>query len=92
MVAFIWSTGSGKTTACKHILFNEFLVGIKLLIADPEAEYIEFARNLRGNVIDLSGIHRYNVLAVEKGIVTFAGVQSGYGYDINPKGYIYSEY
>lgn len=29
--------------------------------------------------IDLSGIHRDNVLAVEKGKVTFAGVQNGYG-------------
>lgn len=29
--------------------------------------------------IDLSGIHRDNVLAVEKGTVTFAGVQNGYG-------------
>ena len=29
--------------------------------------------------IDLSGIHRDNVLAVEKGEVVFAGVQNGYG-------------
>ena len=29
--------------------------------------------------IDLSGLHRDNVLAVEKGIVTFAGVQNSYG-------------
>ncbi len=29
--------------------------------------------------IDLSGMHRDNVLAVEKGEVVFAGVQSGYG-------------
>ncbi len=29
--------------------------------------------------IDLSGVHRDNVLAVEKGTVTFAGVQNGYG-------------
>lgn len=29
--------------------------------------------------IDLSGLHRDNVLAVEKGVVTFAGVQNGYG-------------
>ena len=29
--------------------------------------------------IDLSGIHRDNVLAVEKGIVVFAGAQKGYG-------------
>lgn len=29
--------------------------------------------------IDLSGLHRDNVLAVEKGIVIFAGTQNGYG-------------
>lgn len=29
--------------------------------------------------IDLSGIHRDNVLAVENGVVTFAGIQGGYG-------------
>ncbi len=29
--------------------------------------------------IDLSGIHRDNVLAVEKGEVVFAGIQKGYG-------------
>lgn len=29
--------------------------------------------------IDLSGLHRDNVLAVESGIVTFAGVQNSYG-------------
>lgn len=29
--------------------------------------------------IDLCGIHRDNVLAVENGIVTFAGVQNGFG-------------
>lgn len=29
--------------------------------------------------IDMSGVHRDNVLAVEKGIITFAGVQNGYG-------------
>lgn len=29
--------------------------------------------------IDLSGIHRDNVLAVEKGIVVFVGVKNGYG-------------
>ena len=29
--------------------------------------------------IDLCGIHRDNVLAVENGVVTFAGVQNGFG-------------
>ena len=54
-MVIIGESGSGKTTACKHILFNEFLIGTKLLIADPEAEYVEFAKKLKGNVINLSG-------------------------------------
>ena len=54
-MVIIGESGSGKTTACKHILFNEFLIGTKLLIMDPEAEYVNFAKSLRGNVIDLSG-------------------------------------
>lgn len=54
-MVLIGESGSGKTTACKHILFNEFLIGTKLIIIDPEAEYTEFAKKIRGNVIDLSG-------------------------------------
>ena len=54
-MVLIGESGSGKTTACKHILFNEFLIGTKLIIIDPESEYVEFAKKLRGNVIDLSG-------------------------------------
>lgn len=54
-MVLIGESGSGKTTACKHILFNEFLIGTKLIIVDPESEYVEFAKKLRGNVIDLSG-------------------------------------
>lgn len=41
--------------------------------------------------IDLSGIHRDNVLAVEKGTVTFAGVQNGYGNCIEIKHIIYGQ-
>ena len=54
-MVIIGESGSGKTTACKHILFNEFLIGTKLIIIDPEAEYVEFVKSLNGNVIDLSG-------------------------------------
>lgn len=54
-MVLIGESGSGKTTACKHILFNEFLIGTKIIIIDPESEYIKFAKKLRGNVIDLSG-------------------------------------
>ena len=51
----IGESGSGKTTACKHLLFNEYLIGTKLIVIDPENEYGDFARNLKGNVIDISG-------------------------------------
>lgn len=51
----IGESGSGKTTACKHLLFNEYLIGTKLIVIDPENEYGDFARILKGNVIDISG-------------------------------------
>ena len=51
----IGESGSGKTSACKHILYNEFLINTKLIIIDPENEYKDFAKKLRGNVIDISG-------------------------------------
>ena len=51
----IGESGSGKSTVSKHILFNEYLIGTKLLVIDPENEYKEFAKKLKGNVIDISG-------------------------------------
>lgn len=54
-IVLIGESGSGKTTACKHILFNEFLIGTKLIIIDPESEYVNFSKKLKGNVVDLSG-------------------------------------
>lgn len=54
-MVLIGESGSGKTTACKHILFNEFLIDTKIIVIDPENEYSNFAENLKGNVLDLSG-------------------------------------
>ena len=54
-IVVIGESGSGKTTACKHMLYNEFLINTKLIIIDPENEYKEFAQRLRGNVMDISG-------------------------------------
>jgi len=54
-MVLIGESGSGKTTACKHLLFNEYLIGTKLIVIDPENEYGDFAKNLNGNVIDISG-------------------------------------
>ncbi len=54
-IVVIGESGSGKTTVCKHILFNEYLIGTKLIVIDPEGEYVDFAKKLKGNVIDISG-------------------------------------
>ena len=60
----IGESGSGKTTACKHLLFNEYLIETKLIIIDPEDEYSEFAKKLKGNVIDISGGNIINPLQI----------------------------
>ncbi len=57
-IVVLGESGSGKTTVCKHILFNEFLIGTKIIIIDPESEYENFAKKLKGNVSDLSGESR----------------------------------
>ncbi len=54
-MVLIGESGSGKTTACKHLLFNEFLIGTKIIVIDPENEYGDFAKSLKGNIIDISG-------------------------------------
>ena len=52
----------------------------KVVITAEYGDYDPFGTGVTKHTgIDLSGIHRDNVLAVEDGIVTFAGVQSGYG-------------
>lgn len=63
-IVVIGESGSGKTTACKHLLFNEYLIGTKLIVIDPENEYSNFAKKLNGNVIDISGKNIINPLQI----------------------------
>lgn len=47
--------GMGKSTAIKKILLNLFSQGAKIIVIDPEREYMDFCRNLRGDWIDCGG-------------------------------------
>jgi Cdc6-like AAA superfamily ATPase len=49
--------GQGKSTIMKHIIISMFARGTKVIIIDPEGEYIGIAENpdINGSVIDISG-------------------------------------
>lgn len=53
-MVIVGSSGSGKSLATKHIIYNE-LPRTKLLIIDPEAEYTYLAKNLNGKIIECGG-------------------------------------
>lgn len=50
----VGSSGSGKSMAVKHLIYNE-IPTTKILIIDPEDEYSYLCKNLKGKVIDCSG-------------------------------------
>lgn len=53
-MVIVGSSGSGKSLATKHIIYNE-LPRTKLLIIDPEAEYTYLSKNLKGKIIECGG-------------------------------------
>ena len=53
-MVIVGSSGSGKSLATKHIIYNE-LPRTKLLIIDPEAEYTYLEKNLKGKIIECGG-------------------------------------
>lgn len=62
--------GVGKSTALKTILAKDYALGTKIIIFDPEKEYIDLANseNINGEVIDCSGgeYSRINPLQIRK--------------------------
>lgn len=50
-------TGTGKSTAIKDILVSEYAYGSKIIIFDPEQEYLALARHpyINGDIIDGAG-------------------------------------
>lgn len=47
--------GVGKSTAVKKILANEYARGTKIIILDPEREYLDLCQSVRGDWIDCGG-------------------------------------
>lgn len=52
-VMVIGKSGSGKSYFLKVLIHNEWANGTRVIILDPEAEYIALTRNLYGNVINV---------------------------------------
>lgn len=49
----IGKSGSGKSFFLKSLLLNEWANGTRVVVLDPEAEYLALTRNLYGNIIDV---------------------------------------
>lgn len=51
----IGTSGSGKSTAVKHLLESMYMMGVKIICIDPEHEYRDLCRNLSGTWLDAGG-------------------------------------
>lgn len=49
----IGKSGSGKSFFLKNLILNEWTNGTRVIVLDPEAEYLALTRNLYGNVINV---------------------------------------
>jgi hypothetical protein len=47
--------GTGKSTAVKHIILNEFMLGKRIIIIDPEREYKDMCKACGGDWINAAG-------------------------------------
>jgi len=71
----IGKSGSGKSFFLKNFILNEWADGTRVIVLDPEAEYLALTRNLQGNIIDVGNakegrinpFHIYKILT-EDGI------------------------
>ncbi|MEG2812973.1 MAG: ATP-binding protein [Oscillospiraceae bacterium] len=48
-------TGIGKSTALKHLILNEWELGTKIFIIDPQGEYKSICNEVGGDWIDVAG-------------------------------------
>lgn len=49
----IGQSGAGKSFFLKSFIVNEWSNGTRIIVLDPEDEYISLIRNLKGNIIDV---------------------------------------
>lgn len=52
-VVIMGTAGVGKSTVAKHLILKEYMIGTKIIMIDPEAEYKDITHNLGGNWIDV---------------------------------------
>lgn len=57
-IVAVGSPGKGKSTAIKKIIVNEYMLGTKILIVDPEREYDDITNELGGDWINLGGSNK----------------------------------
>lgn len=79
----IGKSGSGKSFFLKSLLLNEWANGTRVIVLDPEAEYLNLTRNLHGNIVDVGNakegrinpFHIYKILTEDgtpaDSVVTF---------------------
>ena len=66
----IGKSGSGKSYFLKNLIINEWANDTRIIVLDPEAEYLNVTRSLSGNIIDVGNakegrinpFHIYKVL------------------------------
>ena len=69
----IGKSGSGKSFFLKNLILNEWANNTRVIVCDPENEYVTLTRNLKGNVIDVGNakegrinpFHIYKILTEE---------------------------
>ena len=64
-IVAVGSSGKGKSTAIKKIILNEYMMGTKILIIDPEREYDEITKALGGDWINLGGSKKGKINPLE---------------------------
>ena len=79
----IGKSGSGKSFFLKSLILNEWANSTRVVVLDPEAEYLALTRNLYGNIIDVGNakegrinpFHIYKILTEDgspaDSVVTF---------------------
>ena len=71
----IGQSGAGKSFFLKSFIVNEWSNGTRIIVLDPEDEYIPLTRNLKGNIIDvgrakegrINPFHIYKILTEDGG-------------------------
>ncbi len=56
-IAIFGESGVGKSTTIKKIFINESITS-KILLIDPQGEYVDMAKQMNGNVFDCSGLKK----------------------------------